>query len=253
MFYELGRILFQTSASLLITKMLVRHERERTATRNRNPNPKIEGTSNMPYDLVGDDDFGAIGADVLFGADEDALLHALSVSGDAALIGGLGNTEIVGAAAAHPSASPHRGQPAAHRAALQRAALRKIAMRNAGAVVQTGLDRRRRYPLGFVPTVVAAATSALIPSAPQNLFRPERLVIPSDIAFDIGVVDIKVGNQSQLVQSVEVPGALFSEVAIDTNVTFDTAEVGNQVSVQARNKTLAAIEFTAGLIGTIAK
>jgi len=239
MFYELGRILFQTSASLLITKMLARREQ---AT-SRNPNPKIEGTRNMPYDLVGDDDMGAIGADVLFGADEDALLHALSVSGDAELIAGLGNTEIVGAQ-----------HPAARKAvALRKAALRKIAMRNAGAVVQTGLDRRRRYPLGFVPTVVAAATSALIPSAPQNLFRPERLVIPSDIAFDIGVVDIKVGNQSQLVQSVEVPGALFSEVAIDTNVTFDTAEVGNQVSVQARNKTLAAIEFTAGLIGTIAK
>jgi hypothetical protein len=197
----------------------------------------------MPaYDLVGDDDFGGIGADVLFGDEGDELLRALSVSGDddvEDLIGGLGNTEIVGAA-------PKK------KAAIKKA-LRKIAMRNAGAVVKTGLDRRRRYPLGFVPTVVPAATSALIPSAPQNLFRPERLVIPSDIAFDFGVVDIKVGNQSQLVQSVEVPGALFSEVAIDTNVTFDTAEVGNQVSVQARNKTLAAIEFTAGLIGTIAK
>lgn len=194
------------------------------------------------YDLIGDDDFGGVGADLMFGGEEDALLNALQVSGAMDLIGGLGNTEIVGAAPAHPLAR-----------ARAKAALRKIAMRNAGAVVQTGLDRRRRYPLGFVPTVVAAATSALIPSAPQNLFRPERLVIPSDIAFDFGVVDIKVGNQSQLVQSVEVPGALFSEVAIDTNVTFDTAEVGNQVSVQARNKTLAPIEFTAGLIGTIAK
>jgi hypothetical protein len=252
MFYELGRILFQTSASLILTKMLARQEQ--AARENRNPKPPTIGSRNMPYDLVGDDDMGAIGADVLFGADEDALLHALSVSGDdAELIGGLGNTEIVGAAHAHHPAH-HPAHPAAKKAAaLRKAALRKIAMRNAGAVVQTGLDRRRRYPLGFVPTVVNAATSALIPSAPQNLFRPERLVIPSDIAFDIGVVDIKVGNQSQLVQSVEVPGALFSEVAIDTNVTFDTAEVGNQVSVQARNKTLAAIEFTAGLIGTIAK
>jgi hypothetical protein len=195
----------------------------------------------MSYDLVGDDEFGGIGADIMFGADDDALLRALSVSGDEVedLIAGLGNTEIVGAA-------PKKSMAI-------RKALRKIAMRNAGAVVKTGLDRRRRYPLGFVPTTVPALTSALIPSAPQNLFRPERLVIPSDIAFDIGVVDIKVGNQSQLVQSVEVPGALFSEVAIDTNVTFDTAEVGNQVSVQARNKSAADIEFTAGLIGTIAK
>jgi len=239
MLYELGRILLSTSTSILIQTLLSRRARE--ANEKNNPNPKI-GIRLMPsYDLVGDDDFGGIGADVLFGASDDALLRALAVSGDEELIAGLGNTEIVGAVAA------------AKTNAARKNALRQIAMRNAGAVVKTGLDRRRRYPLGFVPTVVAAATSALIPSAPQNLFRPERLVIPSDIAFDIGVVDIKVGNQSQLVQSVEVPGALFSEVAIDTNVTFDTAEVGNQVSVQARNKTLAAIEFTAGLIGTIAK
>jgi hypothetical protein len=192
------------------------------------------------YDLIGDD-FGGVGADLI---GEDALLHALSVSGfddddDVDLIEGLGNTEIVG--------------KAAPKAAKVRSALRKIAMRNAGAVVENALTRRRRYPLGFVPTVVDGGTSSLIPSAPQNLFRPERLVIPSDIAFDLGIVDIKVGNQSQLVQSVEVPAALFSEVAIDTNVTFDTAEVGNQVSVQARNKIAAPIEFTAGLIGTIAK
>ncbi len=194
------------------------------------------------YDLIGDD-FGGIGADLI---GEDALLHALSVSGydddDVDLIEGLGNTEIVGQAAA--AARPKK---------VVRNALRKIAMRNAGAVVENALTRRRRYPLGFVPTVVDGGTSSLIPSAPQNLFRPERLVIPSDIAFDLGIVDIKVGNQSQLVQSVEVPAALFSEVAIDTNVTFDTAEVGNQVSVQARNKIAAPIEFTAGLIGTIAK
>lgn len=209
------------------------------------------------YDIVGDwdddDDFGSIGqedaADILLGQEDDdeALLEALAVSGDdAELIAGAGDTEIVGRRAA-------RSPKARLRRARRKKALRKLAMRGAGAVISTGLNKRRRYPLGFVPTSIPASTSALVPSAPQNLFRPERLVIPSDIAFDIGVRDIKVGNQSQLVQSVEVPGALFSEVAIDTNVTFDTAEVGNQVSVDARNKTLAAIEFTAGLIGTVAK
>jgi hypothetical protein len=238
MFFELGRILISTTLSVLVSDYL-RDKNRGQPTENppwvTKPTPSIQGNINMPsFDLVGDDSFGGIGADLI---GEDALLHALSVSGDE--ISGLGNTEIVGAAPA--------------RNAAVRGALRKIAMRNAGAVVENALSRRRRYPLGFVPTVIAAGTSALIPSAPQNLFRPERLVIPSDIAFDIGVVDIKVGNQSQLVQSVEVPAALFSEVAIDTNVTFDTAEVGNQVSVQARNKSGAPLEFTAGLIGTIAK
>lgn len=200
----------------------------------------------MSFDIVGSNDFGAIGYEQLIGAiGDDDFLDAL-VEGAASdlLISGDGSSEIIGAAS---------GAARKVAAAKKAAALKQLAMRNAGAVVNRGLDRRRRYPLGFVPTAVAAATSVQVPSAPQNLYRPERLVIPSDIAFDAGVADIKVGNQSQLVQSVEVPAALFSEVAINTGVTFDTAEVGNQVSVTIRNKSAAAFEFTAGLVGTIAK
>lgn len=200
-----------------------------------------------PYDLVGtelidgDDGSGSIGAADLIGA----LIGAELIDGDDALnalVSGAGTSEIVGAS---------RGANA--KKARAAAALRAIAMRNAGAVVNQGLNKRRRYPLGFVPTPIAAATAALVPAAPQNLFRPERLVIPSDIAFDFGVRDVKVGNQSQLVQSVEVPAAVFTEVSIDTNVTFDTAEVGNQISVDVRNKSVDEIEFSAALIGTIAK
>lgn len=196
----------------------------------------------MSFDIVGDDDMGAIGYEDIIGDDDEAFLDEL-ISGDELedLISGDGSSEIIGAARR------------SRRSGRAKAALRKIAMRNSGAVVKRGLDRRRRYPLGFVPTSIAASTTSQIPSAPQNLYRPERLVIPSDIAFDIGIGDIKVGNQSQLVQSVEVPAALFSEVAINTGVTFDTAEVGNQVSVTARNKSGVALEFTAGLVGTIAK
>lgn len=205
------------------------------------------------YDLVGDDWGGSVGADFI-GA-EDSLLRALSVSG-------MGDSEIIGAdfigsgdalvgagnllvgAASNPR-HPH------HTRAKQ--VLHQLAMRHGGAVVQNGVNKRRRYPIGFVPTDIAGTTAALIPAAPQNLFRPERLVIPSDIAFDFGVRDVKVGNQSQFVQSVEVPGALFTEVSIDTNVAFDTAEVGNQISVDVRNKTGGTINFSAGSIGTIAK
>lgn len=205
------------------------------------------GTESMSgYDIVGDDNYGFIGWDSLIGAMNDSDFLDALVEGSAAdfLVSGDGSSEIIGAA----KAAGGRAQ-----AAKKAAALKTLAMRNAGAVINRGLDRRRRYPLGFVPTAVAAATTVQIPSAPQNLYRPERLVIPSDIAFDAGVADIKVGNQSQLVQSVEVPAALFSEVAINTGVTFDTAEVGNQVSVNIRNKSASAFEFTAGLVGTIAK
>jgi len=160
----------------------------------------------MSFDIVGDDDdddYGSIGLDPQFvGADDMSFLNSL-VSGHLdALISGDGTSEIIGAAA--PRAAN----------AKKKAALRQLAMRSAGAVVKRGLDRRRRYPLGVVPTTITSGDTETIPTTPQNLFRPERLVIPSDIAFDIGVTDVKVGNQSQFVETSEVPGSLFSEVAI---------------------------------------
>ena len=204
------------------------------------PHNPVSGMSDM-YDILG----GSIGYDPsLIGDDPDALLEALAVQGAPDfLVGGDGSSEIIGSLVG----AAQQGNPRA------KAALAKIAQRNAGAVVQRELDRRRRYPLGVVPTTITAGTQSQIPASPQNLFRPERLVIGSDIAFDSGVVDIKVGNVSQFVQSAEVPGALFSEVAINTGVNFDTAEIGNQISATIRNKSGASIEFSAGFVGTIAK
>lgn len=193
------------------------------------------------YEIVGDrygysdDILGAIGANLLIGDGDDALLESL--------ISGAGVSEIIGDSGGSAAGNPARA-----------AVIQSIMKKGAGAVIKNQLNRRRRYPLGFIPTDVPPAVQLNIPAAPQNLFRSERLIIPSDIAFDFGVRDVKVGNQSQLAQSVEVPGAMFSEVAIDTQVTFDTAEVGNQISIDVRNKTAAdTIEFTGGLMGTLAK
>lgn len=238
---EFGRVVFGLVVAELLRGALQRSGETGIAgdTTPNNQTTERTGVTMGGYELVGDEDYGSIGAD-LIGDDMD-LLEALAIEGldDDEIISGAGDTEIVGAASS--------------RKARKIRELRRLIAKNAGAVVNRGLDRRRRYPLGFVPTSIAAGASTAIPSAPQNLFRPERLVIPSDIAFDLGIRDVKVGNQSQLVQSVEVPAALFSEVAINTGVTFDTAEVGNQVSVDSRNKSAAAVEFSAGLVGTIAK
>jgi len=214
------------------------------AGRSPRANQSRHGRNDMSaFDIVGDDDdddYGSIGMDPQFVGDDGLSFLNSLVSGQLdALISGDGTSEIIGAKAGGN--------------AKKKAALRQLAMKSAGAVIKRGLDRRRRYPLGVVPTTITAGNTQTIPTTPQNLFRPERLVIPSDIAFDIGVADVKVGNQSQFVETSEVPGTLFSEVAINTGVTFDTAEIGNQISVALRNKSLADVEFSAGFVGTIAK
>jgi hypothetical protein len=271
-----AQVLTNTTLAVLLGEFLKASGR-RAAQQSGGMATATTGASIMgEYDLVGvdfdddDDDIGAIGdligdmeddddeeisgedddddEEIISGEDDDEVLEAL--------VSGAGDTEIVG---------KRRRRTKAQRALLKlrarrrkrakqiKALKRKLARKNAGAVVKRGLQRRRRYPLGFVPTSVASATTQNIPAAPQNLFRPERLVIPSDIAFDFGVPDIKIGNMSQLVQDVELPGAIFSEVAIDTGVHFDTAEVGNQISCRARNKSAVTIEFSAAVLGTIAK
>lgn len=184
--------------------------------------PRVGKGSSMPQ-IVG-------GAEII-GADAD-LLDALSMSGDYdGEIGGY--QEIVGA-------GHGRNRRAAH----------QIKMRNAVAVEDGKYSVRRRFPIGFVVTTVNATLSATITSLPQDLFRGERLVIPSDIAFDFGISDFKVGNESQFVAGGEIPAAMFTEVAIDTDVHFKTAVVGNQLVLVVRNKnTLQNLDFTAGSIG----
>lgn len=183
------------------------------------------------YDVImGDGDNGS------FGADED-LLDALAVAGSYEIIGQNG-----------VNAQQARRQQLAQSMRNARAVdPRAIAVR------ENALRTRRRFPLGLVPTSVATGVTATIPAAPQNLFRPERVTVPSNIAFEFGVVDIKVGNQSQLVSGGEVPAAIFTEVSIDNNVTFATAEVGNQISMTVRNKSAGTIEFTGALMGTVAQ
>lgn len=209
------------------------------------------------FDMVlGDSDFGEFGAE--FGGQYD-------------IMGGDGTTELVGgdahlldalamgddtAVAQHAQHALRQGNaPVA--AKLMNAAKRMRAARavdpGAIGIKRNSLTKRRRFPLGIAPFSVPAGQTATLPSAPQNLFRGERLVVPSTIAPSFGVADIKVGTQSQLVASGEIPGELFSEVAIDTHMHFTTAEIGNQVIITARNKTTDDVEFSAGVMGTVAQ
>jgi len=234
----LGQLLFMSAAGTLLSHGL-RHSALGKDPSGSPPGgtqqPRVsgvqEGNANMSMDIIGelydpDDDIGGIGADYLIGEDDDDDddLEDDLVSGD-------GMSEIVGARR------------------------RRRARRSRGGkrVIRRSPQRARRYPLGFTPTDIATTITSTIPAAPQQLYRPERLIVPSDIAPDLGIVDIKVGTQSQFAQNTEVPASVFSEVAIDAYVHFDSAEVGNQVYVQARNKSAGTVNFTAALIGTVAK
>lgn len=160
---------------------------------------------------------GASGADAMF----ESLVAGEELVGEDEIVG---LEEIVGAAAAHKL-------------------VRKVQP-----------NRKRRLMSGVTPTSVAAAATADISTQPQDLFRIERVIVPSDIAFSFIFTDIKVGQRSQFVAAASIPCGAFTETSVDSYVSFDTANVGNLVvlSVQNVSSPAATLTFRAMLLGTAA-
>jgi hypothetical protein len=204
------------------------------------------------YGFLGNNEEGSVGYDMgnyfasgddddyqgeLIGEEDDDFLESLATAGGGE---GWSDPELVGLVKRNVNG---------RKAALKQA----ILARNAGMVINRPINRRRRYPSGFTAVTLLTLASGQSPSAPQNMFRIERFVAPSEVSSDATIDDIKVGNQSQLVQSLPLPATMFSEVAIDTNVWFDTSQIGNQVSVSLTNISLATQTFRFGMIGSVAK
>jgi hypothetical protein len=120
-------------------------------------------------------------------------------------------------------------------------------------VVERPLTDIREFPLGFGPTSFPPLTEASVISRPQVVFRGERLVVPSTVAPYFSIIDIKVGNRSQLVNSVALPAQMFIETAVGIRLSFDTAAVAQDVALIVANGTATATTFQAAIVGTAAQ
>jgi hypothetical protein len=198
----------------------------------------------MPYDIM---TAGAGYLDVLAGADPDL----------AELLGASSGQALQVLAGAHPAALAHaarQGHPAA-RAALQRLVAERIADR--GTIVSEQPFRAgREWVIGFDPVTLPArvapallGASVLVVTQPQVVFRGERLIIPSDIGGGVQIIDVKVGNRSQLAAGASLPGRTFDERGVGVRLQMDTAQISQQIIIIAANTTGADITFTASIIG----
>ena len=119
-----------------------------------------------------------------------------------------------------------------------------------GAIVRdSSPTKSREYVIGFDTTSVAAGANASPSKRPQVLFRPERIIIPSNIALDFVVVDVKVGKNSQFVQSGEVPAVVFTEGSFGVRLKMDTVQVSMDLTLTVRNTSGNTRNFTAAVIG----
>lgn len=124
---------------------------------------------------------------------------------------------------------------------------------NAVAVAQRKLTTRRRQPIGFTPAIdVQAGDPFELRAEIQEVFRTERLIIPSEVAPFIIVNDAKVGTASQFANSAPIPAAAFSEVSTFTNVDWRTANLGNDIVLTCTNIGPDPIDVYACAIGTTA-
>ena len=98
---------------------------------------------------------------------------------------------------------------------------------------------------------IAAGAVADITTRPQTLFRGTRLVIPSAIAPNVVIEDIKVGRNSQFAASGGQPGEAFKDTATGDNVSLDTARPGMDVTLKVQNVGATALDFRATLFGDV--
>jgi len=121
-------------------------------------------------------------------------------------------------------------------------------------VVARPLRDMREYPMGFLQAGIDPGVTAEVISRPQVTFRGERLVIPTSVAADFSLNDIKVGNKSQLVNSTSLPSEMFQENAIGIRLAMDTATVAQDIALSVTNVDPSyAHTFRAAIVGTVAQ
>lgn len=120
-------------------------------------------------------------------------------------------------------------------------------------VVERPLTDMREFPLGFLQVGFPGTTEAPVISRPQVVFRGERLVVPTGVAAFFNIIDIKVGNRSQLTNSTALPAQAFIETAVGMRLSMDTAAVAQDVAIVVNNFNAFATTFQAMIIGTAAQ
>ena len=109
----------------------------------------------------------------------------------------------------------------------------------------------REFPVGFVQSGIGAGQMAEIEVKPQVRFQGHRLAVAASQARYFTIVDIKVGKDSQLAATGEMPAEAFSSLAVGTQMELDCAPPGIVITLIVRNTDTAPQDFGAVLYGEV--
>ena len=193
------------------------------------------------YGSYGDDLLGdLVDGDDLLGYDGTTEIMGDDDSGDDSGAEFVGDDDLMGAVA--------KNQRRQRQQQAKQALMRKRVA--AGALLRTLPPRSsREYVIGLGSTALPGLSSANIAVQPQVIFRPERIVIPSNLAADFLITDIKVGKNSQLVSPGAIPAVVFVENAFGVRLKMDTAQIAQFVTLTITNQNGAARNFQGAIIG----
>lgn len=201
--------------------------------------------------------YGSIGYDDVAGEAEE-LLQDLSVSGEEIIGGGeeiigwetsaaedlVGVEEIIGAALpAGPvkTALQSRLQAAKVKTALARkpapkTIAKQLPLQGSRVDVVPQVNRRHRLMVaGMGFTTVLLGAVATITIMPQRLFKPKLLSIPGSVALYFAITGVFVGQDSQLAAAGAIPCECFTETAVNAPIDWDTANIGNSITLNIQN------------------
>jgi hypothetical protein len=101
-------------------------------------------------------------------------------------------------------------------------------------------SQTRQWPFPMPRVSLGAGDTKDSTNTAQLIVRPTRLTISESLSPSAtDIVDISVGQRSQFInRGGSVPITMFGPQATDSLVNFDTASVGNTISISYVNNTL---------------
>jgi len=144
-----------------------------------------------------------------------------------------------------------RSHPAAQAHPAVQAAIRQKQIANGAGVTPHPITKSNKTYSPVTATVVGAGLNANISANPQQLFRPERFVIPASLAPSFTIQDIKVGNVSQFPNAGDIPGEVFAQNSFDDGIRFDTVNPAINLQVSCTNITGGSLTFRGAFKGTM--
>jgi hypothetical protein len=160
-------------------------------------------------------------------------------------------SQYTAGAAALPPARP--GPPPRHAPPMMVPRNRPVAYADdprGQRVVDRPATKPRQFPIGFIKDVAGGEEDNITVDA-QVLFRGERLAVAPSIAAGFHIVDIKVGKNSQLAATGEMPAESFAADAVGVRMELDTAQPGLAITLRVRNLSLERATFKAVLYGSV--